>query len=343
MTHAIARFLAALGELLAESSWLLLVGFALAGIIHVLLEKRRNLLDPLTRPGPGAVVLATLIGAPLPLCSCSVLPAGLSLLRKGARRGPTSAFLISVPETDVVSIGLTWSLMGPVMAVLRPVSAVVTGILTGLAVDAVGGPPPATAAPAPAPSCGCPDETGPGTRRPAWREALRFGFVEFFDEIAGRLVLGLLGGAAIAVLLPSLDFESLAGRHVLSYAAMLLVGLPMYVCAAASTPVAAGLIVGGMNPGAVLVFLLVGPATNLAGLLVLDKEFGRRALVAHVTGIVVVALAAGLLVDHFAGGLSFTRVGAALHEHGAITPLQWAGTGLFVLLTLASLLRTRRR
>lgn len=349
MTAVAARYLSALVELLTASGGLLLLGFALAGVLHELLERRGSLLDPLMRPGAGSVVLATLIGAPLPLCSCSVLPTGLTLLRKGAGRGATSAFMISVPETDIVSVALTWSLMGPVMAVLRPVAAVITGIATGLAVDAVGGEARSLPAAAPAGCCedGCGDA---GTAHPDehdgpawWRQALRFGFVEFFDEIAGRLALGLLLGAAIAVLLPALDLQSLAGHDVLSYAVMVLVGVPMYVCATASTPIAAGLLLGGVSPGAVLVFLLVGPATNLAGLLVLDKEFGRRGLLAHVGGIVLTAVLMGLLVDLAADRLSFTRLAAGVHDHAAIGLLQWIGAGVFVVLTLASLARTRRR
>ncbi len=365
-------FLTALTGTLVEAAPWLLGGFALSGVLHEALELKPGLMDPLKRPGPRSVVLATLIGLPLPLCSCSVLPTALTLRRGGASRGATSSFLITVPETDVVSMGLTYALLGPVMAVTRPVASLVTGLATGLAVDAVDraekpepkpAPLPMAApgggccSPAPAPlemaaptcyasepaepECGC-DE--PNDDAPFWRRALRYGFVKFFDDIAPTLALGLLAGAALTAWLPQLDIASVTGSRLITYAVMLGLGVPMYVCATSSTPVAAGLIAAGVSPGAALVFLLAGPATNSASLLLLRKELGGRAFGVYLGGLVVVSLVMGLLLDAWLGGRPLALSDAVTgHDHGGHGSFAVAAAVLFSFLLLSALWRTKIR
>ncbi|MBC8425625.1 permease [bacterium] len=331
-------------HILAEVSPYLLLGFALSGLLHVVTERRPNLLDPIRGRGPGAVLRATLVGLPLPLCSCSVLPTALALRRKGAGPGATTSFMITVPETDIVSVALTFGLLGPVMAVLRPLASLITGIVTGLAVDAVdrGEPPPAVPTP-PLETCDCAGDCHDAAHdaAPWWRRAWRFGFAEFFDDILPSLLAGLLIGAAIAALLPRLDPTLLSDRPLLVYAVMTLLGVPMYVCASASTPIAAGLIAGGVSPGAALVFLLVGPATNAAGMLVLRREFGRGVFAVYLGGIVLISLAMGLLLDALLGATGWVvRALAGAAESGPTIP-QYLAAGLFVILSLVSLNRSR--
>ncbi len=339
------RLLDASLDLLMEASPYLLLGFALSGLLHVLVERRPGLLDPIRGRGPRAVTLATLIGLPLPLCSCSVLPAALALRRKGASPGATSAFLITVPETDFVSVALTFGMMGPLMALLRPLASLLTGIAVGLGMDAAGrdrdAPLPAVPEPA---TCGC--EDGCAADAPAERawplRAWRFGFAEFFDDLLPSLLAGLLLGAAITAWLPALDPALLAERPWLVYLLMCLIGVPMYVCASASTPIAAGLIAGGVSPGAALVFLLVGPATNAAGMLVLRREFGRGLFAIYLGGIVLVSLVLGVGLDALltATGWSVAAlIGTADgHEPGLLQRLSAAA---FVLLSILSLNRSR--
>ncbi|MFH0946480.1 MAG: permease, partial [Planctomycetota bacterium] len=212
-------------QILNGSAVYLLAGFLLAGLLHVLLQRRRGLLDPLRGSGVRPILIASLIGTPLPLCSCSVLPAGLTLMRRGASKGTTASFLLTVPETDVVSVLLTFSLMGPVLAVARPIAGLVTGICTGLAISLVerrwetrGGAakPAGSGAVIPkgigkgdAVNRGAPGGEDPaheafadgsvGSRRGWIREALRYGYVEFFDDLIGRLLVGIVLGAGIAV------------------------------------------------------------------------------------------------------------------------------------------------
>jgi len=338
-------------SILVEMSPYLLLGFMLSGLLHVMVERRSSLLDPIAGRGRGAVFRATILGLPLPLCSCSVLPTALALRRKGAGPGATTSFMITVPETDFVSVALTFGLLGPAMAVLRPLASLITGIATGLAVDAVApetraeGAAPAARAPAIEAPCGCGDggdrpEVDPQTD-PWWRRVWRFGFAEFFDDILPGLLAGMLIGAGIAAALPLIDPTLLSDRPLLVYAVMTLLGVPMYVCASASTPIAAGLIAGGVSPGAALVFLLVGPATNAAGMIVLRREFGARVFAVYLGGIVLVSLVMGLSLDVLLGATDWpVRALYGTAEAGPSHP-QMAAAGAFVVLSLVSLYRSR--
>ena len=353
-------FWTALTETLIEAAPWLLGGFALSGLLHELLDARPGLMDPLKRPGARSVVMATLIGLPLPLCSCSVLPTALTLRRSGASRGATASFLITVPETDVVSMGLTWALLGPVMAIWRPIASLITGLATGLAVDIAdpgeSKPLPASAVPAlamaaPAPSCCVPPVPEPSCccstpaprPRPFLAGALRYGFLQFFDDIAPTLSLGLLVGAALTAWLPLLDIASVTGSTLITYGVMLGLGIPMYVCAASSTPVAAGLITAGVSPGAALVFLLAGPATNSASLLLLRRELGGRAFAVYLGGIMVLSTAMGLLFDAFFGLDDLVLAGGAAHVHDSHGWPAVTAAVVFVSLLLSALWRTKIR
>ncbi len=288
--------------------------------------------------------MATVLGLPLPLCSCSVLPAALTLRRKGAGPGAVSSFLITVPETDFVSVALTFGMMGPLMAVIRPVASLITGIATGLAVDTAARDLPD---PEPLPSIdacckdGCHDDHPPADA-PWWARAWHFGFREFFDDILPSLLAGLLIGALITALMPLIDPTLMSDRPWLVYVVMTLIGVPMYVCASASTPIAAGLIAGGVSPGAALIFLLVGPATNAASMLVLRREFGYRLFGVYLGGIVLVSFTLGLLLDWLLASTGWA-VHILVSVSGEETPNlgQWIAAGVFVLLSIVSLNRSR--
>lgn len=323
---AVVRFANNVLWILNESSIYLLIGFALAGVLHVVLRRTPRFTEMLARRGGRSVVLASVLGAPLPLCSCGVVPAGLTLRRRGASKGATVSFLVSVPETDVVSILLTYGLLGgPVMAIARPVAALITAMIAGLATNALdrdNEESPTASGDDPARSCGrdgdtdvtstesdrprsTPDHTPrinreyDETRGPIWN-AWRYGFVTFFDDIIAPLLLGMILGGLITLTLPHLGLEriqSFSGGAFLTMLAMLAIGAPMYVCATASTPIAAGLILGGVSPGAALVFLLAGPATNLGTLFVLRRELGGRTTVVYLASIAVVSIVIGLGLD----------------------------------------------
>lgn len=379
-------------RILNESAIYLLLGFAIAGLLHAAVLRREGLLRPLERPGWRPVVLAALIGAPLPLCSCGVLPAGVMLNRRGASKGATASFLVTCPETDIVSILLTYALLGPAMAIFRPLAALVTGISAGLAINLIDRPPrprpgeaagtagsPGDARDACLPSCGndgCSGSDGnagrdgsggsdgdsdgdrgaggdgccaPATSRPAvpsgrlrwWQEAFRFGFTDLFDDLIGRLLIGLLLAGAIGVVFSRLDLAAIAGIPVLAYFVMLVIGIPLYICATASTPVAAGLIAAGISPGAALVLLLAGPAVSMASMVVLWRQFGRVAFIVFVGAVAVFSVAAGIALDTLIR-LGFIPapdprrlIGEDGNGVGAIA------AGLFLLLAVLSLVRRR--
>ncbi len=291
-----------------EASIYLLVGFFVAGLLHVYLPA--NLIARhLGRNDARSVGLAALFGAPIPLCSCGVLPAASSLKKQGAGRAPLVSFLISTPETGVDSVALTYGLMGPVMAVVRPVVAVATGLIAGIASmgvkeDPEGAPPGDVACDDGCAESGAHEDSrdhgdaAPGTSR-RFLHSLEYGFSSVLDDIALSLLIGLVLTGILAGLLPDGFFTDVLGwgSGLIPMLAMIVVGLPLYTCASASTPIAAALMAKGLSPGAALVFLLVGPATNLATMTVVGQLLGRRHLGVYLGAIVLVSLAAGLLVD----------------------------------------------
>jgi hypothetical protein len=329
--------------ILNESAVYLLVGFALAGVLHVVLRRTPGFTNLLATRGGKSVLLAALLGAPLPLCSCSVVPAGLTLRKKGASKGATVSFLISAPETDVTSILLTYGLLGPVMAVFRPLAAVITAVAAGLATNVVDRWAPDQAQPDQGSQDnrrGADEDEYHAARGPLWN-ALHYGFVRFFDDIIGWLFLGIILGGLITTVLPRLGIEQLPGGSLVAMPAMLLLGIPMYVCATASTPIAVGLIAGGVSPGAALVFLLAGPATNLGSLLALRKYLGRAVIVTYLCSIAVVSVLMGLWLD-----AAFDRtviksamLGPATTE-GGVGPIRIGGSIILLVLTYLSFRRT---
>ncbi len=347
-------------RVLNESAIYLLVGFALAGVMHVLFNQSKRFARLLSARGSRSVVLAALLGVPLPLCSCSVLPAGLALRKQGASKGATASFLISVPETDVVSIIMTYGLFGPLMAVFRPLAAVITAIATGHLINltehlheppAAGRPeasgsPDAAETPTADTCCECSSECEPqpGIQAPGGLvgRALRYGFVEFFDDIVGTLVVGLVLGGVVTALMPAFGLERFTGGSLITMLVMLAVGIPMYVCATSSTPIAAGLMAGGLSPGAALVFLLAGPATNMASLVVLGKHLGRLPLVVYLLSIATVSVLMGLSLDAIVETWSIPVLSAVAPTAGeAAGPVKIGAAILFTVLTCLSLWRIR--
>jgi len=330
-------------RILHESAGYLLLGFALAGLLHWLVNRRPGFSNLLNTRGTKSVFLAALFGLPLPLCSCSVLPAGLALRKKGASKGATVSFLISVPETDIVSILITYGLLGPVMAILRPLAALVTAIVTGLAANMVdqwierSGDTETTSDTCCTEDCDVYDR-----RKSALWNIVHYGFVKFFDDIIGSLLFGIVLGGIITASLPALGLERLADQSLLCMLAMLVIGIPMYVCATSSTPIAVGLIVGGVSPGAALVFLLAGPATNVASLVVLSKYLGRAVLAVYLCSIAVVSVLMGLWFDAFMGSTAVTLPAVVpLSAASSFTPLKIGGAIVLVALSYLSFRRMR--
>lgn len=270
----------------------LLFGFFAAGLLSVVISPR-FVERQLGGNGLLPILKASLFGVPLPLCSCSVIPVGASLRRHGSSRGATAAFLLSTPQTGVDSIVVTFSMLGPVFAIFRPVAAFVSGVIGGSAVEWLGD---GGANEAPAPQC---EEAccHPTHAESTVRRVLNYAFVVLPRDLAKPLLVGLLVAGAVSAWVPSGYLPEHVGAGLPMMLAMLLMGIPVYICATASIPIAAALMVKGVSPGAVLVLLMTGPATNAATIATVWKTLGRRAGVAYLGAVAITALAAGLLLD----------------------------------------------
>jgi uncharacterized membrane protein YraQ (UPF0718 family) len=299
-------------HLLEDSAVFLLVGFLLAGFVDALMAGHL-ITRHLQRRGTRPVILATMLGAPLPLCSCSVLPTALTLRRRGASSGATLSFLVSTPETSITSVLLSLGLLGPALAIVRPIAACMTAIAAGLAAnlwERRTAPKPIAPAfvashpPEPAALAGCADPCCDDRELPAGvpflarlRRGLRFAFVDLFDDIFGWVLFGIVAAAALQHWIPPEALSRLGGGGIGTMLVLAAIGVPLYVCAEASTPIAATLIASGVSPGAALVFLLTGPATNLGTIGVLRRELGSALVWIYLATIVGAAIAAGLAVD----------------------------------------------
>ncbi|MFH0964953.1 MAG: SO_0444 family Cu/Zn efflux transporter [Planctomycetota bacterium] len=294
MLELLLRILADAWNTLCDMSPYLLFGFAVAGVLSVLISPE-TIERHLGGAGLGSVIKSSIFGVPLPLCSCGVIPVAASLRRHGASPAATAAFLLSTPQTGVDSILVTLSLLGPLLAVYRPVAALATGILGGWLVSLVTSRYEGAA---PVPSR-CTDAccVNP-TNRSKLSRALRYAFLTLPQDIAKPLLAGLLVAGMITALVPAQSIPPALAGGLLGMILMMLVGIPVYVCATASVPIAAALIMKGVSPGAALVFLMTGPATNAATIATVWKIMGRRVAVVYLAVVAASALAAGLLLDH---------------------------------------------
>lgn len=292
--------------LVQEASIYIIFGVIVSGLLRVFLRPEavsRHL-------GNGrfsSVFKAALLGIPIPLCSCGVLPAAASLKKQGANNGAMTAFLISTPESGVDSIALTYALMDPIMTAARPLAAFATAAGAGLAQNMIGEKPggPKTLPDLSCPVDGCCDgiDCRPDEHRrhhtilEKLRVGLRYAFRELWSDIAVWFFAGILIAGVITVLFPSEFMARHLGGGLSSMLIMLLVAIPLYICATASTPIAAALILKGVSPGAALVFLLAGPATNITSLTVLLKIMGKKATAIYVAGIAVFTVLFGIILD----------------------------------------------
>ncbi|NPE29914.1 SO_0444 family Cu/Zn efflux transporter [Methanococcoides sp. SA1] len=310
-------------NVLAEAAPYLLLGFGVAGILHVFVPDEKIMQYLGHSAGKFRSVLnASLIGVPLPLCSCGVVPAALSLKKRGATNGATLSFLISTPQTGVDSIAITYALLDPIMTVFRPIATFITALVAGVAEDILRFPGDVSAKgvekrptknllemttlPTPSTSlsssCGC-NSCGPkgaedtDTFSGRVISGIRYAYVELLGDISYWLIIGIILAGIITYMVP----EDLVGSHLggglVSMLLALVVGIPLYICATASTPLAAVLIAKGMSPGAAFVFLLAGPATNAATITMVLKYLGKRSTGVYLASIAVCAVAGGILLD----------------------------------------------
>jgi uncharacterized protein len=286
-----------------EMSPYLMLGFLFAGILHVFFEKEK-VAKLLGSNKIKSSIYASLIGVPLPLCSCGVIPTGISFYKSGASKGSTVSFLISTPQTGVDSIMATYSMLGLPFAVLRPLIAFISGVFGGTLTNYLD----RNTVPEPQKIFTQKDKKNENP----FKRLFFYAFYEFLQDIAKWLIIGLLIAAFISMILPDDFFHEYINNDFLSMLIILTVSVPLYVCATGSIPIAAVLIMKGISPGAAFVFLMAGPATNAATITVLGKVMGKKALIGYLTSIILSSLFFGFLIDQFLPREWFT----AFHVHG---------------------------
>ena len=310
------NFFEALGKYLIMMSPYLLIGLFMAGVIHVFLnlEKVKNYINNGTI---GDIFKAALIGIPLPLCSCSVIPSAVTLRKAGVKNGPTSSFLISTPETGIDSIMVTYGLMDLPMTIFRPIAAFISATLAGICQRLFNDFEFVDDTPAKKPCCQkmAAKQTIEQKKIKKLKEIFHFGYIELLEDIVSWLSVGILIGGAIDFFIPVDMFTNFNGT--VAKIIILFVGIPMYVCASATTPIAAALVLKGLSPGAALLFLLVGPATNISNILVLQKYIGKKGIIINILSIAIVSLGLSYLVDFYYQSQNISPVfqASVIHDH----------------------------
>jgi uncharacterized membrane protein YraQ (UPF0718 family)/copper chaperone CopZ len=328
MWEIVKEYLVELARLVNEMAPYLLLGFLFAGILRVVFP-RRVIARTMGKRNFKSVLNASLLGVPMPLCSCGVLPTGISFYKNGASRGSTISFLISTPQTGIDSVLATYSLLGLPLAIIRPVVALITGVFGGLLGNLADRNGSAVNVQA-----GDHEET----YERSVKELFRYGFVELLQEISKWLIIGMLVAAFLSVLIPEDFFVRSISSEYLAMLLMLLASVPLYICATGSIPIAAVLLMKGLSPGAALVLLMAGPATNIATMAIVGNTMGRRSLWIYLIAIVGGALVFGTLINELLprqwimGAIPSGLHGVG-HEHPAGW-LQWISSSVLVLLII---------
>ncbi|CAA6678185.1 MULTISPECIES: SO_0444 family Cu/Zn efflux transporter [unclassified Lentimonas] len=373
-------------EMVAEMAPYLIFGFAIAGLLHILIRKEQ-VQRLLGKPGLSSVLKSCAIGVPMPLCSCSVIPVAASLRKSGASRGATAAFLSSTPQTGVDSILATYALMGGLFTAVRVAVAFVSGIVTGFLIelfckekveDTTPSPnlspstinlspnlslnpnltlnpnqslTPPSAAPTPSKITsmsmiktekpqvsGLQPQVSPlksppsGLPKRSLSAALRYGFINLPADLAVALLVGLGLAGLITTLLPADLISGSFSTGPLAFLLATVISLPLYICATASIPMAYALMAAGLSPGAALIFLITGPATNTTTVVTIWKLIGRKATLIYLGCLTVIAWLAGWLLN---SSLTSSAMEHAAHDHADMQPALWqhaSGVALIVIL-----------
>lgn len=327
----ISLFISSTWLLTAEMAPYLILGFVLAGILRSVFTEnwvRRHL----GQRGLRQVIKAVLIGIPLPLCSCGVIPVAAGIRKQGGQRGAVAAFTASTPQTGVDSIAATVGMMGWVFACVRIVIAFINGIVAGLVVERWGeqdSPEDDPEVPVPAPESKTPAQ--------ALAAGLRFGLLTLPRDLFGALVLGLLVAGAISAMAPENFFASIPGGTFTVYLAMTLISLPLYVCSTGSIPLAFSFLQAGMSPGAVLIFLIAGPASNAATVTSLWQIIGGRSTIGYILSIVATCWLMAFAIDFT--GISLLVTETMHHHHSTLNWFQHGMGGLLVAILAFAKLR----
>lgn len=377
-------------DLSAEASPWLLLGLLIAGLMKAWVPS--EILSKHLGKGKSAIVKAALIGAPLPLCSCGVIPVATELRRSGASAPATASFLVATPETGIDSVSVSYALLGPIFAFYRPFAAIMSAIITGILVSGIKEEDiksPVTdikksnttccASKQPAPenlptesavksccssklpakeiqieaetsSC-CSSSTAtiskvsliPSTALSEFFEKTKMGVyyaaTKLIDDIIIWLTIGLVFASIIRTFLPE-DFLLSYGSGLPAMLLMIVISIPMYICATASTPIAAGFIMAGLSPGTALVFMMAGPATNISTLGVIKNEMGGAVLTRYLLGVALCAIGFASLLDFSLNYYAINISEQMQHSHELLP--YWFGLTCAALIALLAIKPLRK-
>jgi len=324
----IYSFLKETWMLAAQMSPYLILGFAIGGVLHVFLPA--SIISRfMGKESIGSVVKATLIGIPLPLCSCGVLPVAASARKSGAGKAPTLSFLITTPVTGVDSILATVALMGAMFTGFRIAASLTLGIMAGIIAIAL---PDRSSPPEPDYCDSCEKTKESNSILEKAKDAFLYSFVELPQSLSGSVLMGLLIGGLISAAVPADFVGEYIGGGVLGILVAVAIGIPLYVCATGSIPIAAAMMMKGFSPGAALAFLIAGPATNAVAFTTVKKILGARSLAIYLFTIFVGAVGFGLILDYAVPGSISMNMTHMQHVHatGAL-PWYYTVSGVFLL------------
>jgi uncharacterized membrane protein YraQ (UPF0718 family) len=376
-------------DLSAEASPWLLLGLLIAGLMKAWVPS--EILSKHLGKGKSAIVKAALIGAPLPLCSCGVIPVAAELRRSGASAPATASFLVATPETGIDSVSVSYALLGPIFAIYRPFAAIMSAIITGLLVSTVKDedinkptadnkestsccssstkkPPKATqitsnccstkqtdviVTPKTSSCCSTPSSAAVALNtitEPAkpllsksfvekTKKGVYYASTQLIDDIIIWLVIGLVFATIVRTFLPE-EFLLSYGSGLPAMLLMIAISIPMYICATASTPIAAGFIMAGLSPGTALVFMMAGPATNISTLGVIKNEMGSAVLIRYLLGVALSALGFALILDYSLNFFAISITDQMAHSHEML-PL-WFGLTCAALITFLAIKPLRK-
>lgn len=280
----------------------LFIGLTFAGILHIFVGTE-FITKYLGRKGFWSSVKAAMLGVPMPLCSCGVIPTAFQLKKSGASSGATVSFLISTPQTGVDNIVPTYAILGPIFAIFKPLYALVSGIIGGVVTDIFtkdDNDEMTTNTKATCTSGCCSSNGGSNTKekkKNKFSDFYHYAYIEFLDDLAPQLVVGIILAGLISII-PNSLFSYVEGNYLLQILVVLLIGTPLYVCDTSSLPIALALFAKGMLPGAIFVFLVVGPATNVATITLIAKSMGRKIIMLYLSVITITGVLGGLIVNY---------------------------------------------
>lgn len=351
-------FLENLFDLFVDMSFYIVIGLIFTGLLHAFV-KQDAILKHVGKDNTSSVAKAAILGVPLPLCSCGVVPTAMYLGKSGASKGAVVSFLTSTPQTGVDSIIATYGLMGPLFAIYRAIAAFLSGIIAGVVTNIlcvhdivhychhnhhehdhhhehehehVHS------------SCGCSHDHQVVDEPQSFTQKIigsfKYAFGEFLDEIAVHFVVGLLIAALISTVLPESLLSSF-DSPLISMILMVIIGIPMYICSTASIPIAVSLMLKGISPGAAFVFLFAGPVTNMASLTIIIKTLGKKVTAIYLTCVSVCAIVFGLILDYIIDFIGYDGITNLIHEsHAHEMPLyMYIVAAVFGVLVVRSIVK----